>query len=405
MTRTDAGHRRRLDARKPPPGRGALGLCYGGMMVLALAMNLTPVYLTTFGETFGGASRLSEEQLGRIPAVMYISLVSGILVSGPLADRWGAKRFAMLGLLLACAGLVFLGMARNYAMLLTAGAILGFGAGILDMVLSPIVSILEPERRASALNWLHSFYCTGAVCTTLIGSAALYLHIPWRAVAISVAAFPAALLLGFAPLRVPPLVHENAEREPLRVLLAQPYFLAALAAILLAGAGEIGMAQWLPAYAELGLGYSKATGGLALTGFSMGMVAGRILAAIAGRKFRPVPLMITCCSGSVVLYLTGCFFPYAPVALLACAGVGFTGSCLWPTTLGVTADRFPDGGASMFALLAASGNAGCTIIPWIIGIVAGATNLHYGLATAALCPAIMILVLSWMGSHGIARKI
>ena len=41
--------------------------------------------------------------------------------------------------------------------LLAAAALMGCGAGILDMVLSPIVSALEPERRTWAMNWLHSF--------------------------------------------------------------------------------------------------------------------------------------------------------------------------------------------------------------------------------------------------------
>ena len=44
---------------------------------------------------------------------------------------------------------------------------------------------------------------------------------------------------------------------------------AALLAIALAGATEAGMAQWLPAYSERVLGYSRAAGGMALAGLPL----------------------------------------------------------------------------------------------------------------------------------------
>lgn len=374
-------------------GTAALWLCYGGMVSIAIAVNFVPVYLTTFSETFGGETGLTEEQLGRIPACIFATLVLGILVGGPLADRLGAKPFAVIGLAMTCAGLGVLATAGSYQALLGAGAILGFGAGALDMVLSPIVCALRPNRRASALNWLHSFYCVGAVGTVLIGSGALYVGIPWRAVAAALIALPAVLLIGFARLHIPPLVHEDAERERLRTLVRHPAFLLALLAIMMAGGTEAGMAQWLPAYAERVLGYTKAEGALALAGFSVAMVAGRMMAAALEHRVRPILLMVVSCGILVFLFGVGCSVPRVSVALAACIAVGLPVSCLWPTTLGVTADRFPHGGASLFALLAAAGNAGCFAVPWIVGIVAERSTLSAGLATAGACPALMAVIL------------
>ena len=375
---------------------GTLWLCYGGMMCLAIAANLAPVYLTTFGETFGGAGGLTNEQLGRIPAVMFAGLVVGILISGPLADRWGGKMFALIGLALICLGLGLLGGAFSYGMLLAASAVLGCGGGVVDMVMSPIVSAIQPERRASALNWLHSFYCTGAVCTALMGSAAIKLGVPWRAVALVLIAFPAAIFVGFARRKLPPLVHEEATRHSVYGLLSQPLFWAALLVIFMCGATEIGMAQWLPAYTERGLGYSKAAGSMALAGFSVAMVAGRMSAGALGHHVQPFFLMLACCLITAVLFLLGCFGPYAPLALAACVAAGLSTSCLWPTTLALTADRFPHGGGSMFGLLSASGNVGCFVMPWVIGVLSEASTLRYGIAATTLCPLITIMLLLWM---------
>jgi len=371
-------------------------LCCGGMMSLAIASNLPPVYFTTFAETFGGPEGLSDEQLGRIPAFVFAGLMVGIVVTGPLADRLGARPFVMGGLVLLCAGLALLGSAGNYVMLLAAVCLLGLGAGMLDVVLSPIVAALYPQWRASALNWLHAFYCIGAVCTVLIGSAALYLDISWRAVALGIIAGPVLILLGFAAVATPPLVHENAGSEPIRSLIRHRFVIATLVLICLGGAMEVAVAQWLPAYGERGLGYSKATAGAALAAFSVAMVAGRLLAGFLVRHVKALALLALCCAASSVLILLGCFFPSAPVALAACIGVGFTGSCFWPTTLGLAADRFPRGGASMFGLLAASGNAGCIVIPWLVGAIAGQCSLNWGLAMVTLCPLVMAVLLAGM---------
>ena len=363
-------------------------------MCLAIATNLPPVFLTTFGETFGGEAGLSEEQLGRIPALVFAGFMLGIAFTGPLADRWGAKSFVLGGLGFMCAGLVVLGTAGSYAVLLVALLLLGVGAGMLEVVLSPIVAALQPHRRASVLNWLHSFYCIGAVGTVLLGSAALHLGISWRIVALGIIAVPAFLLLGFLAVTMPPMMHENAECHPLRSLLRHPFFLATLALICLGGAIEIGMAQWLPAYAERELGFTKATAGIALAAFSVAMVAGRISVGFVVKRTGAIPLMLFCCAASAALVLAGSLFPNAWMALIACIALGFTVCCFWPTTLGIAADRFPRGGVSMYALLAAFGNAGCMAMPWFVGVVAERGSLSAGLAMLVVCPLVMAVLLA-----------
>lgn len=78
--------------------------------------------------------------------------------------------------------------------------------------------------------------------------------------------------------------------------------------------------------------------------------------------------------------------PQPAIALACCILAGFTGICLWPTVLAVTADRHPDGGASMFGALAAFGNAGGIVMPWLEGWIADQRDLHCGLALSAVAP-------------------
>ena len=143
-----------------------------------------------------------------------------------------------------------------------------------------------------------------------------------------------------------------------------------LAAILLGGSTEVGMAFWLPAYAERTLGYTPEAAGLGLMGFTLAMTVGRLGIVALPRTLAGVKLMLWCCALSVVLFAIASFSTAPGIALAACVLAGLTGSCLWPSVLAVTADRFPAGGATMFALLAATGNVGATFMPWLIGGVA-----------------------------------
>lgn len=378
------------------------GLCNAAMMSLSLGLNLLPVFLTALSAQYGGAAGLTQEQLGRLGAITFVGLVVGILGTGPLADRWGAKPFTLLGNGLVALSLGAAAFAPTYGWLGVAIFVLGLGAGTLDMVLSPVVAALNPERRAAAMNWLHSYYCVGAVVTILTGTLVLQLGGGWRSACLVLLPLPVGLLFAFAPLRFPALSAAGG-RLRLRSLVRQVWFWGALAALLLGGATEAGMVQWLPAYAETALGFPVWLGGAGLLVFSILMAAGRMVVGAAGAKWDPYRVMAWGCGVSVLLFIAGSFLPVPALALAACIAVGFTGSCLWPTMLAVTADRYPEGGASMYGALGAAGNLGGICMPWLVGVIADWSNLHWGLAISALAPALMLpLVLGLRRARGSA---
>ena len=106
----------------------------------------------------------------------------------------------------------------------------------------------------------------------------------------------------------------------------------------------------------------------------------------------PMPVAV----GIALCLLPASFAPNRGMAVGACILVGLTGSCLWPTTLAVAADRYPHGGATMFALLGALGNFGGIFMPWLVGVVADHWGLRWGLLDAIVCPLAMILTLQRM---------
>ena len=275
-------------------------------------------------------------------------------------DRWGAKLFVQVGNALIAISLVGMIFVPGYPELEFAVFVLGLGAEILDMVLSPVIAVLNPDKRSSSMNWLHSFYCVGAVVTITAGTLVLQMGWGWRTACLVLLPLPVALFAIFARITFPSVVSDEQGRIPLRTLLKEKWFLGAMVAIFLGGATELGMAQWLPAYAESALGFPQWISGVGLLLFSVAMAAGRMVVGAFGTRLNPFHTMAWGCGSSVILFLAGSFLPIYLLALTACVLVGFTGSCLWPT------------------------NAGSR------GWVAGIHNLHVGLAVSALAPLLML---------------
>lgn len=321
-------------------------LCYAAMCVLAIGMNLPPVFLTTIRYDYAlKGILLSDEDLGRIAACPFIGLVCACLFTGPLADKYGPKIFCLLGNIFIFCGLLFCAFASSVLTLSFALVILGLGSGMLDMVLSPVIGALNTDNRSGSMNFLHSMYCTGAVLTTLI----VQLGLGWRTSCLILAAPPVVICASFSFQGFPSITEVGVTQVPTRGLLKQRWFLVALAAIFLGGSAEMGLAQWLPTYCEETLGYPHWLGGLALTLFSVAMALGRICTGYIGNRVSPYNVLITSCLISFFLFLLSSFLP-KHLALSAAILVGMTGSPMWPTVMAVTADRFPGGGATMCVL-------------------------------------------------------
>jgi MFS family permease len=119
------------------------------------------------------------------------------------------------------------------------------------MVLSPIVAALQPDSRATALNWLRSFYGIGTVITVLVATLAFRLGIGWRTISLTLVPVPLLVALGFVNVDLPPLISDKAgERTALSDLCRNSSFVAVNAAIFLGGVLELGLSQGLPVTQE-----------------------------------------------------------------------------------------------------------------------------------------------------------
>jgi fucose permease len=393
--------------------------CHLGMFTQAVVINLTPVLFIPFREQLG----LTFEQVGRLVLINFATQVGFDVTCAGLVDRLGAKWFAVIANVLAAVGLLVFAIAPAfmddpYAGLMVGTIIFSMGAGIIELVLSPIINSIPSDRKGADMSLLHSFYAIGQVTVIAVTALALLAlgHQRWRWIAVAWALVPTVAALGFCKIRIGRLVEEH-KRHKLRQLIRIPAYLGAVVALGLAGATEVALAQWASAFVEKGLGFSKIVADLAgLCLFAVGLGAGRVWFGVKGGRVDMYRVMLIGACVSVIAYVTASLSPWPLVSLIACAMGGLGVSLQWPGMLTVTAARFPLAGASMFAMMSAAGDTGAAVVPWLVGVVADRAKtlqacvaslfaqpltpeqvgLRTGLLIGAIPPLLMIALLLWL---------
>jgi len=369
---------------------------YISMISIAVMVNVPPTCLTSIKADFG----LSETQGGFLLSSLFWGFALTIILTGPFADRFGMKPFLVSASLLQIGGLLASAISPAFQVLLLGAFLMGMGSGILEVLVNPLICLLLPENKTRAINFCHAFYSIGAVLSVLSASLLLRAGLNWRHVYLF-GVVPSLLFgLGYLTSSLPELRTSDRGRF-LRVdLMEQPIFLLFLLAMLLGGGTELGSAQWIPAYLEDGLGFSRFGGALGLVLFSAAMAFGRVTMSRIGGKASPMGLLRTSSVLCALLLALSALLQNGFSVMISFFLLGFFVSIFWPTILACSSEVFPKGGATMFSLLGAAGNAGGMIFPAMVGMIADRWSLRGGIGTLSALPLLLALIFSLIGRSG-----
>ena len=161
-----------------------------------------------------------------------------------------------------------------------------------------------------------------------------------------------------------------------------------------AGASEQAVSQWASAFAEKGLGISKATGDLAgPMAFAILMGTSRLFYGKYGDRIHLDHFMIYSCLLCILSYLGISLFQAPLLNLIACAVCGLSVGIMWPGTFSKASAALPKGGTAMFALLALGGDMGCAGGPTLVGMISDSLgdNLKMGILAGIIFPVLLLL--------------
>lgn len=369
--------------------------CYLGYITQAIVNNLAPLLFVIFQQAFA----ISLEKITLLVTGNFCLQLLVDLIAARFVDKIGYRPCVVAAHLFAAAGLIGMGAFPRlfpdpYAGLMLAVGLYAIGGGLIEVLISPIVEACPTENKASVMSLLHSFYCWGTVGVILLST--LFLQVfgrnSWSLLALLWAILPLCNAVYFTQVPIAPLTQEG-ESLPLGKLFSMKLFWVFALLMVAAGACEQAMSQWASAFAESGLGVSKAVGDLAgPCMFSVLMGLSRVAYAKWGGRLSLLNCEIACGLCCAEGYLLAVLAPHPALALVGCGICGVSVGILWPGTFSVASRHCPKGGTAMFALLALAGDLGCTSGPTLVGMASGLLGgqLKAGLLLAVVFPALLI---------------
>lgn len=370
---------------------------YFGYVVQSIINNFAPLLFVTFQNTFGFTYR-------QISSLIFINFGLQLvvdLIATKAVDKIGYRKCTVAAHVFASAGLFLLGvlpfcMNPFFAVVISI-MIYATGSGLIEVIISPLVEACPTENKSGSMSFLHSFYCWGQMAVVLLSTAyfSLFGTDKWQYLSMLWATVPLfnGVYMCFVPF--PEMLSEN-KGMGVRALFKNKIFYLCAVIMFCAGASELAMSQWASAFAENGLGVSKTMGdilGPCLFAVMMGMA--RVLYATVTKKITLHKFMLLSSLLCVICYLGASLSENAVLALFFCSVCGFSVGVMWPGTFSLGAEKIPQGGTAMFALLALFGDLGCATGPATVGIITSflGGDISKGLIFAAAFPLILTFML------------
>lgn len=323
-------------------------------MVFALRGNVEDLVLTDpalqgfFSETG------SRAEYGWLSTMAFFGFASSILVASPMLDGLGMRNLLYLAFGLHIVGIIgFIG-APSYTVMALASLLAGFGNGLVEAVINPLIATLYPEEKTHKLNVLHAWWPGGLIIGGLLGFALSKFGVSWQlqlgTILIPTIAYGILIFGQKFPL-TERVASGISTGEMVRSAL-RPGFLVLLLCMTITASIELAPGQMVASVLGNLAGMS---GILILVYGSALMFVLRYFAGPIAHRISPIGMMWA----SVTLASIGLFLlasaSSAVTAYLA-ATVFYVGVCfMWPTMLGITSERYPEGGAFTMGLMGFAG--------------------------------------------------
>lgn len=386
--------------------------CYAGYITQAVAINLAPLLFVIFRRNFG----ISYSQLGLLTLINFMTQLVVDILSTALLDKISYRTSAAVSQMFCACGLMLLPFLANlehhYLGLCLATVIYSIGAGLIEVVINPIMTAIPEKEGGGSLIMLHSFYCWGQLAVVLITTVAIAVfgESSWYIVAPCWGLLPLLNAFFFVktPMVEPTETEENtdeADNNEKSKLFGLPFVLIMILMVC-AGASEQPMAQWASIFAQEALGVGKLTGDLLGPSlFALFMGVGRTVHGVFGEKLNFKLHIYINSLLCILCYMTAALMKNPYAALMGCALCGYAISIMWPGVVTIASKQFPCGGGALYGAIALAGDIGCSAAPYIMGIVAsmpvwGDNGLKVGMLINIIYPIVFAAAFAALMRNG-----
>lgn len=372
-----------------------IGLLLFGIMLITLG-SILPSLTVKF--------RMNELSSGKLVSLLPIGIITGSLVFGPVADRYGYKMMFIITTLLMMIAFEGLAFADSFFLLQVSIFVLGFAGGIINGATNAVVSDISEEDKGANLSLLGAFFGIGALGMPLLLSI-LSKRFEYSAILSSVGLLMSLTVIYFIAIKFP--IPKHAQGFPLKEgikLLKQPALLLTSFFLFFQSGAESLINNWATTFLQNDLKFPAKDSLFSLSCYLGGLTIARLLLGNLLKKISSFRIMIIslllAVSGAVIL-LYSSSYSYVLAGLIT-IGAGFAAS--FPVILGYIGHIYSNLSGTAFSIafvIALTGNA---LINYFFGIISneyGTKQLPVLLLSVIACLFVLILLIR----HNISSKI
>ena len=297
---------------------------------------------------------LTNAEYGWVSAMAFFGFASSILIVSPMLDALGMRNLLYLALGLHIAGILTFIFAPSYTVLYLSMLATGFGNGLVEAVINPLAATLYPDEKTHKLNMLHAWWPGGLIIGGLLAILMNQLNLSWQ-MKMGMVLIPTviygALIFGQKFPETERSAAGISTGEMIKTAF-HPAFLLLMATMMLTASIELAPGQWLEKVLR---NTAQMSGTMILVYGSALMFVLRFFAGPIAHRISPIGMMwasVTIAGLGLMLLANA---TTAGTAYLA-ATIFYLGVCfMWPTMLGITSERFPQGGAFTMGLMGFAG--------------------------------------------------
>ncbi|HET9977166.1 MAG TPA: MFS transporter [Burkholderiaceae bacterium] len=318
-------------------------------------------------------------------SIVLFAVAAGSVACLTQAGRWvtalGARRAAATAGVLMGTTLALALVSHAWPLLLATVVLFGAGCALFDVAINAEASALEAASGKLVMSGFHGMFSAGGMAGAALAALAIRHGIDAGA-QLAAAGIGAALAAALASTQML-AVHPHHEHAPRGARWPRPLLvLGALAAVGLLAEGAI--YDWCVLWLRTETGADPAFAALGFASFSAAMAAARfggdaLRARVAAPRLLGASAALAAVAMTVVLVARD---PWVGLVGLACVGIGFANVI---PILFIGASRVPGvAPARGIAAVSSMGYVGMVLGPPLVGAVAQATSLSWGLGVIAL---------------------
>ena len=347
---------------------------------------------------------LTGSQLGLFTTFLSVGLIISVLAGGFFVDRYRIKSVGLWGQLLLALGQFTFSIFGSFPVGLFAFFMIGFGGGLIEIVVNTIISGIYAERRTAALNLLHGFFGVGALIGPILMGYLVENGFGWR-FGYQVIALASVVVLTLQLLTKYPekVSSDKIDFSYFFKIMRNPYTLILGAMILLYVGSEMGINYWSVLYMETNLGIPKITASSFLTYFWLAMTFGRFITFMVAQKIGGKRLLLCLTLLSVFVFSVFIFSRSGIAAGWALLALGLAFSGIFPTVVALGTDRFPEALGTITGFLMSFMGGGTLLFPLLIGAISDVSSLRTGMLSILLFVGLLTILAGTLGLKRIGR--